>query len=559
MDNFVQNINIEEIIPNEYKEIDENTVEFNQLMNSIQRYGIIEPLLVRPNNGKYEILLGNKRFFIAKKLGLQTVPALVRNIDEELYKEYKEINNINQKNKQNKFINSNISNEQNNSPHQNKFINVNVKKEQNTNSEQNKFINPNIKEENIQKKRSKNKEKDNEKKNNYEEELIVPISNFNSYDKKQSDIVNIEELNKKEYNERDEIDMNNTLESQMIQPQNLSTNQGQVPTFGGKFFPSLEDEPTNMNMGQINIASQNFSAQQPIMNPQDNNNLIDLTDVNGEKEIQQPQNITPQQEIPQTSTFEEPIMATPNIPNIVQQMPTPIMPATPQQAPAIVSQDFAPQEATPAQPQPELNANPNIEQSMNNMPDMNQTEAITPMINVATESNLQMPNIENNNMMNMDTNPQVSIPQSINPIDNTQINNPTSSTPQFDMSQNIAQNITPKEIPTPETQTLEMQNMQSQIPQNDFETPMNKPEMYNYQQNMPNIPIDNNNIEVENNQQEQVPESPLSETNNAVQDITPVTDTIKNLAINLQKFGYKINVTEEDLPTSSKVIIEIEK
>ena len=84
MDNFVQNINIEEFIPNDIKDIDENSEEFKQLMNSIQHYGIIEPLLVRPQNGKYEILIGNKRYYIAKKLGFQTIPVIVRNIDEEV-------------------------------------------------------------------------------------------------------------------------------------------------------------------------------------------------------------------------------------------------------------------------------------------------------------------------------------------------------------------------------------------------------------------------------------------------------------------------------------------
>ena len=42
-------------------------------------------------------------------------------------------------------------------------------------------------------------------------------------------------------------------------------------------------------------------------------------------------------------------------------------------------------------------------------------------------------------------------------------------------------------------------------------------------------------------------------------DITPVTNIIKNIVNNLEAFGYKININEEDLQTSSKLIIEIEK
>ena len=81
MNDFVQQIKLGEIIPNNI-EFDENSLEMQNLTESIKKHGIIEPLLLRPNNGKYEILLGNKRYEIAKRLKFVTVPELLKDVDE---------------------------------------------------------------------------------------------------------------------------------------------------------------------------------------------------------------------------------------------------------------------------------------------------------------------------------------------------------------------------------------------------------------------------------------------------------------------------------------------
>ena len=52
---------------------------FDKLILSISDHGIIEPITVRAKaNGKYEILSGRNRYRAAKKIGLRTVPAIVR-------------------------------------------------------------------------------------------------------------------------------------------------------------------------------------------------------------------------------------------------------------------------------------------------------------------------------------------------------------------------------------------------------------------------------------------------------------------------------------------------
>ena len=52
--------------------------DLTELKLSIQEKGIVEPLLVRPQKNKYEIIVGSRRFEAAKALGLRKVPAMIR-------------------------------------------------------------------------------------------------------------------------------------------------------------------------------------------------------------------------------------------------------------------------------------------------------------------------------------------------------------------------------------------------------------------------------------------------------------------------------------------------
>ena len=50
-----------------------------ELVESIKEHGIINPVTVRETkNGKYEILSGRNRVRAAKKLGIRSVPALMK-------------------------------------------------------------------------------------------------------------------------------------------------------------------------------------------------------------------------------------------------------------------------------------------------------------------------------------------------------------------------------------------------------------------------------------------------------------------------------------------------
>jgi len=72
------------ISPNRYQprgHFDEEAM--GQLADSIREVGLLQPVLVRPvGDGRYELIAGERRWRAARRVGLQTIPALVRNTDD---------------------------------------------------------------------------------------------------------------------------------------------------------------------------------------------------------------------------------------------------------------------------------------------------------------------------------------------------------------------------------------------------------------------------------------------------------------------------------------------
>lgn len=60
-----------------------NEHNLNELAESIRQYGIIQPLIVTQTNGKYELIAGERRLRAAKILGMQSVPAIIRQAGEQ--------------------------------------------------------------------------------------------------------------------------------------------------------------------------------------------------------------------------------------------------------------------------------------------------------------------------------------------------------------------------------------------------------------------------------------------------------------------------------------------
>jgi len=55
-----------------------------ELADSIREQGVMQPILVRPvDDGRFEIIAGERRWRAAQQAGLREVPALVKRIPEE--------------------------------------------------------------------------------------------------------------------------------------------------------------------------------------------------------------------------------------------------------------------------------------------------------------------------------------------------------------------------------------------------------------------------------------------------------------------------------------------
>jgi len=419
MDNVVQNINIEDIIPSNFKPSNEEKRKIEELAILIRQFGLLDPILVRPKNNKYEIILGMDKYQAALIANQNIIPVIIKEVTDEIYSKYSNIDT-------NKTLN-NQSNE--------------------TFSER----------------------------------------------EKNSDIVNLSELSKikLEY-ERDDVKMNNGQFNNEMVNNNLNLNQPNMnqegPTFGGRFFPSLEDEPTNMNMmGGFN------TPQAPSVTPNlpndigINNNLIDLTDLSVE-------NGTP---------------AMPNFTNQPLNMPT-------------------------------VELNNDLNQITNdNMQNFN----ANPVMSNDTIINLD--SLQNNNPSVRPISEPTNEPVPME-ILNADFGAPQASINQFDMGSNlnIIQNQDLPSTTNPVQPDFGLN--QPVMPQQVISTTTPQP--------MPNFDIDATmpqNIET--------PQPTVEVNNVTLKDVSPVTNTIKNLVTSLETFGYKINVNEEELPNTCKLIIEIEK
>ena len=59
--------------------------KLQELANSIKKNGIIQPIVVRPNkteNGKYEIVAGERRWIAAQRAGLHEIPVTILDLSD---------------------------------------------------------------------------------------------------------------------------------------------------------------------------------------------------------------------------------------------------------------------------------------------------------------------------------------------------------------------------------------------------------------------------------------------------------------------------------------------
>ena len=77
-------ISLQDIIPNRFQPremFDDEALQ--ELSQSIREHGVIQPIIVRKVGDKYEIIAGERRFRASQLAGKETIPALIRDIDDK--------------------------------------------------------------------------------------------------------------------------------------------------------------------------------------------------------------------------------------------------------------------------------------------------------------------------------------------------------------------------------------------------------------------------------------------------------------------------------------------
>jgi len=73
---------------------DAGTPDLDVLVQSIQAHGVLQPILVRPRGGRFDLITGRKRLAAANAVGLGEIPCLVHHADDVRVRELAEADNV---------------------------------------------------------------------------------------------------------------------------------------------------------------------------------------------------------------------------------------------------------------------------------------------------------------------------------------------------------------------------------------------------------------------------------------------------------------------------------
>ncbi len=79
----IRQIPVDEIVPNPYQPrtvFDDEKIE--ELCQTIRTHGLIQPIVVRVRNNRYELIAGERRLRASKKLGMERIPAIVKEFND---------------------------------------------------------------------------------------------------------------------------------------------------------------------------------------------------------------------------------------------------------------------------------------------------------------------------------------------------------------------------------------------------------------------------------------------------------------------------------------------
>lgn len=96
-DEEVRSLPIGSIVANPLQPRQEVDAGLEELAASVREHGILQPLVVQPRDGKYELIAGERRFRAARQVGLASVPVIVRTVTKQQQLELAIVENVQRK------------------------------------------------------------------------------------------------------------------------------------------------------------------------------------------------------------------------------------------------------------------------------------------------------------------------------------------------------------------------------------------------------------------------------------------------------------------------------
>lgn len=91
----VKEVELSRIRPNRLNpRLEINVERLNELAESIREVGLLEPLIVRPSEDGYEVVIGERRYRASQQANLRTVPVVIRDYTDDQVIELNLIENI---------------------------------------------------------------------------------------------------------------------------------------------------------------------------------------------------------------------------------------------------------------------------------------------------------------------------------------------------------------------------------------------------------------------------------------------------------------------------------
>lgn len=95
----MREVEVSKLSPNPYQPREDIAgPEFDELVESVRRHGVLQPLIVRPSSQGFEIVAGERRWRAAQQAGVERVPVVVREVSDRQMLEIALIENLQREN-----------------------------------------------------------------------------------------------------------------------------------------------------------------------------------------------------------------------------------------------------------------------------------------------------------------------------------------------------------------------------------------------------------------------------------------------------------------------------